>query len=142
MITEAIVYVIAYALRNKIPIISSATMLNKLITNYPNIAQHFTHNEWSLFYNEPHTLGVIMPCLIRQDDLHKNFGLINLHPIAPDQAVAAMHKSVNSPADELINAFDVIIDRSSPQHPTRFYLSGHGIYEGLDESCNSKYDLA
>ena len=39
---EAILYVIANALTNKIPVIASATMLKKLIEKYPNIAQHFT----------------------------------------------------------------------------------------------------
>ena len=126
---DAIVRSIAFALACKIPVISSGPMLDRLITKYPNLENYLRNNEWSLFYNARGTLGVIIPSPIHGDDLQRDFGLINLNPISPDQAVAAIKKGLGSPVVKLINDFGNIIDRSSLQHPTRFYLDGHGKYQ-------------
>jgi ankyrin repeat protein len=116
------------ALSYKVVCIASAYMLNRLISQYAFLSGLFTSGKLSLFVNSPKdTLGIIIP---DNTDDFSEYGFTNLTYIKSEAAVAKLNSLTNILNDSqiggLIDDFKNIISATSPNHPTRFYLEGHG----------------
>lgn len=133
-----------YMLLQNVIAINSAHILKQLITKFPFITQHFS--SWSLFVNgqDPRdqdikpdniSLGVIIPEINSDPErLIKKYGLQNLKYVKPelvDNTLKNLTKKVGlkeiDKFDQVIDQFNEIIDRNSPNHPVSFYLVGHGL---------------
>ena len=118
-------------LLDKVIAISSTPVLKNLIAIFPFVKNYFLSKQWSLFLNSTRDFGVIIPESI--DDigsLHENYGLKDLTYIQPEDATTTLQglaAPANEHYNELIAHFKSIIDINAPQHPTRFYLDGHGL---------------
>ena len=128
---NAITHFLISALLYKVIAIHSIHILKNIIEKIPFVTKYFSSGQWSLFLNRAGDLGVIIPEPIQDtDSLHNKYGLKNLEYIRPAAAVTVLQElpapSKQDHYNELIGHFKEIIDYNSPQHPTRFYLTGHG----------------
>lgn len=130
----AIIEGIATALSCKTVVISSTLLFKEFIEKYPVVQDYFTKKEWSLLFDFSRSLGVIIPVPIdNTQEVHDRYGLINVLIIRSDLAVDAIRGlSIESLVSELIQNFKMIIDVQAQEHPTRFYLHGHGGHPGMD----------
>lgn len=117
-----------FSLLHKVMTISSAFMLANLINTFPFVKNYFNSGQWSLFLNTACDFGVIIPEPVYDvDSLHYKYGLKDLVYIHPQDVVKELKKlSGRVDYGQLIDHFKAIVDSSSCQHPTRFYLCGHG----------------
>ena len=132
--TGAIFGGILSALSQKVVCIASAYLLRRLAFQYRFLSDFFASGKLSLFVNSKENLGVIISVSIPENvdalNVLKDYGFKNLTYINKEQAIKKLKLLTNvldnSQIKELINDFKDIIDTANDDHPTRFYLSGHG----------------
>lgn len=150
---NAVTRTLISAILTKILSISSSSLLNNLFSTHQFMVEYFTSGKFTLLTDEnidlviiiPESLtnlNIIIPDSLKQKELipdsilvdvvriEKKYGFKNLNLINP-YFIAPVIKKYGEKIDSdqfnwLIDCLESSIDANNENHPTRFYLEGHG----------------
>ncbi len=136
------------ALVMKITAIATPHIVKKLFEKFAWIKEYFNSGRFTMLASTPTNLIIIIPESLQDlgitipesekqnpepqidiTNIQNNYGFINLHLINSAFIDSVIRGSPLITAEQfykLIELFESIINSTSPQHPTRFYLVGHG----------------
>lgn len=133
----AIISTLIHALASRAVVISNKTNIIQLIESNPFLINYFESEKLSIFSYKKGMFGgnlcIIIPQKIdSEEQLHEQYGFTHLKRIMiPSNTTTSNIKrilrseGINN-TKKMIDQFKEIINPASPQHPTRFYLTGHG----------------
>ncbi len=144
----------------KIPAIVTPHIVKKLFGKFAWIKEYVNSGRCTMLTSSPANLIVIMPESLQDlgitipdsekqnpepsidiTNIHNKYGFRNLHLLNPTCITSEVEKAqiIGDQFNELITLFESIINSTSPKHPTRFYLHGHGYTNWLIGAIPSCY---